>query len=272
LRLVVLLPAFNEGPSIESLILKVYESARKVTEDVKVIVCDDGSSDTTPEILSAISKHLPVEVITHKLNRGLGETIRDLIERACEITDPPDVIVRLDADATHEPMYFLEMYRALDGGADIVVASRFATGGGQIGVPRYRELLSRGANIFMRIVFRIDGLREFSSGFRMYRADILQRAVALYGNNFIQIKGLGFTCTLEKLVKLNMIGARFVEVPFVLRYDRKVSSSKMVSSVTTLGYLVLAVMYHWPFGGWRSQARRRSVNRLDPNDPISFST
>lgn len=271
MRLVVLLPAFNEGLSIESLIFRIYESACKLTDDVKIIVCDDGSTDRTPEILSVISRRLPVEVLTHKINRGLGETIRDLIERACEVTESCDVIVRLDADETHEPTYFLEMHSALESGADVALASRFVEDGGQIGVPKHRELLSRGANLFMRIVFRIEGVREYSSGFRMYRADILHRAVASYGNNFIQIKGLGFTCTLEKLVKLNMIGARFVEIPFVLRYDRKVSSSKMVSSVTTLGYLVLAVMYHWPFGGWRSQSRRRKLSRLDPNDPVKFS-
>jgi dolichol-phosphate mannosyltransferase len=48
-----------------------------------------------------------------------------------------------------------------------------------------------------------------------------------------------------------MIGATFGEVPFMLRYDQKVSDSKMVSSVTTLGYLVMTVLYHWPFRGWR---------------------
>lgn len=111
----------------------------------------------------------------------------------------------------------------------------------------------------MKALIPIRGVREYSCGFRAYRAEIIREAIRLYGNNFIQLKGLGFTCTLEKLIKLKILGARFTEVPFVLRYDQKLSSSKMVSSVTTVGYLVMILFYHWPFGGWRRGYRRRMV-------------
>ncbi|HUP05577.1 MAG TPA: hypothetical protein VMU47_00385, partial [Caldimonas sp.] len=126
----------------------------------------------------------------------------------------------------------------------------------QLGVSAYRAFISRCANVFMKVFFPIRGLREYSCGFRAYSAEIVQQAIARYGNDFIQLKGLGFTCTLEKLVKLKLIGARFAEAPFVLRYDQKVSDSKMVSSITTLGYLVMTILYHWPWGGWRAAARR----------------
>ncbi len=88
----------------------------------------------------------------------------------------------------------------------------------------------------------------------------IQDAIAFYGDNFIQLKGLGFTCTLEKLVKLKLLGASFAEVPFVLRYDKKQSASKMITSITTLGYLIMAIAYHWPWGGWRRYytAKRRA--------------
>jgi len=69
------------------------------------------------------------------------------------------------------------------------------------------------------------------------------------------LRGLGFTSTLEVIVKLRLLGCRFAEVPFVLRYDQKESSSKMVSSITTVGYLTMALLYYWPFGGWKSQFR-----------------
>ena len=92
---------------------------------------------------------------------------------------------------------------------------------------------------------------------RAYRAEIVRRAIDFYGNDFVQLKGLGFTCTLEKLLKLHLLGARFAEVPFTLRYDQKVGLSKMVSSITTLGYLVMLINYYWPWGGWRRMYRRR---------------
>jgi dolichol-phosphate mannosyltransferase len=183
-----------------------------------------------------------------------------LFERAAEICQPDDVIVRMDCDNTHEPEVIGRMLAKLDQGFDVVVASRFLPGGGQLGVSRYRAFISYCANLFMRAFFPIGGLREYSCGFRAYRAAIIQRALAQFGNNFIQLKGLGFTCTLEKLIKLKLLGARFAEVPFVLRYDQKQSSSKMVSSITTFGYVVMVVLYYWPWGGWRSSAKHTTVS------------
>ena len=97
------------------------------------------------------------------------------------------------------------------------------------------------------------GVRDYSSGFRAYRASLIQDAIRIYGNDFIQLKGLGFTGTLEKIIKLNLLGARFKEFGHFLHYDRKKSPSKMLTSITTLGYLVMAVIYYWPFSGWLSQ-------------------
>ncbi len=80
--------------------------------------------------------------------------------------------------------------------------------------------------------------------------EIIKKSILIYGNSFIQLKGLGFTCTLEKLIKLNLLDAKITEIPFILRYDRKQSKSKMVGSITTLGYVIMVIMYYWPFDGW----------------------
>lgn len=257
--IVILLPAYCEEESLPPLLPKIKATMEKMALPYKVIVCNDGSSDRTAEILLEYGDQLPLEVLTHQINRGLGETSRDLFERAAEICEPTDVIVRLDCDDTHEPEFIPTMIAKLDEGFDVVIASRFEPGGGQEGVNAYRAFISRCANLFMKFFFPIEGLKEYSCGFRAYRAGKIKEAIGFFGNNFIQLKGLGFTGTLEKLVKLKLLGARFAEVPFVLRYDQKVSPSKMVSSVTTLGYLVMTVMYHWPWGGWR----RGYCKRLD---------
>ena len=120
-----------------------------------------------------------------------------------------------------------------------------------MGVSGYRAFISQSANLFMKVFFPISGIREYSCGFRGYRAEKIKEAITFYGNNFIQLKGLGFTCTLEKLIKLKLIGAKFCEVPFLLRYDQKKSSSKMVFSITALGYFIMLILYHWPWGGWK---------------------
>ena len=136
-----------------------------------------------------------------------------------------------------------------------------------MGVNGYRAFISKCANLFMKIFFPIKGLREYSCGYRGYRYSKIKEAIDLYGNNFIQLKGLGFTCTLEKLIKLNLIGARFAEIPFLHRYDQKQSDSKMVSSVTTLGYLVMTILYHWPWGGWKS-AIKKDLNCLKTSNDM----
>lgn len=253
----ILLPAYNEEESLPALFEKIEREMTHAGLDYKVLVCDDGSSDRTPELLQSYAQKLPLEVITHKINRGLGETSRDLFERAAEITDLGDVIIRLDCDDTHDPAFIPTMIEKLKEGYDVVTASRFKPGGGQVGVSPYRAFISRGANLFMKTFFPIKGLWEYSCGFRAYRARIIKKAVRFYGWRFIQLQGLGFTCTLEKLIKLKILGARFAGVPFVLRYDRKNSSSKMIGNITTLGYLVLVVLYHWPWGGWRRAEKKR---------------
>lgn len=264
--IIVLLPAYNEEESIPRLMPKLQKVLSKTNEDFKILVCDDGSKDLTLKVLEQYAQEIPIEIIHHKINRGLGESSRDLFERANEIAQDGDVIVRLDCDDTHEPEFIPLIVEKVRSGYDVVIASRFAPGGGQMGVSAYRALISRGANLFMKVFFPITGLKEYSCGFRGYRSEKIKEAIDFYGNNFIQLKGLGFTCTLEKLVKLKLINARFGEIPFMLRYDQKQSTSKMVSSVTTLGYLVMAVLYHWPWGGWRVSVRKRNANAGISND------
>lgn len=256
MKLWILLPAYNEENSIDGFFCAIRSKLETIGHDYKIIVCNDGSSDKTLEKLKYYSQKMPIAIISHKFNRGLGETARDLFEKAAELCDDTDVIVRMDCDNTHEPKYLESLINKLDEGYDVVIASRFAKGGGQKGVTPYRAFISWCATLFMKIFFPVPSLKEYTCGFRAYRASIIKRAIGFYQNNFIQLKGLGFTCTLEKIVKLKMLNARITEVPFVLEYDKKLSESKMVGSITALGYFTMVVLYYWPWGGWRQRYRK----------------
>lgn len=261
--LYILLPAYNEEKSLHDLLPKINESMKSWKNmDFHIIVCDDGSTDKTNEILMEYQKKLPMTIILHKYNRGLGETSRDMFEKAAEISSAGDFIIRMDCDNTHEPLYMMKMVEMIKQGFDVVIASRFEPGGGQKGLSSYRKIISRLANIFMKIFFPIRDVKEYSCGFRAYRAELIKHALKVYGNNFIQLKGIGFTCTLEKLIKLNLVGARFAEIPFVLKYNQKKSPSKMVTSITTFGYFTLVIMYRWPWGGWKSLYKK--IERFKP--------
>ena len=252
--IILALPAYNEAKSLPAMLPKIDKLFDSFEMESMVIVCDDASNDNTKILLDKYSKQYKwLEYFSHKINRGLGETARDLIEAAVAHGQSGDIIIRFDCDDTHEPEFIPSMIEKINNGADVVIASRFQKGGGQLGVSAYRALISRCANIFMKCFFPMKNVKEYSCGFRAYRYDILKKAIDTYGNEFIQLKGLGFTCTLEKLIKLNFLGAKFDEAPFKLRYDQKKSASKMVSSITTLGYIVLVIMCYWPFGGWRSK-------------------
>ena len=249
----ILLPAYNEEASLPKLLPKIVSEFKKRNQLFKLIVVNDGSNDRTAEILESYKSFAEynLTVITHKINRGLGETERDGFEYIAENAEPVDIIVRVEGDDTHDPKYIFDLIKKLEEGYDVVNTSRFQPGGDQKGLNTYRKTISRAANIFMRLMFGIKGVKDYSCGFRAYRVKVIQDAICVFGNQFVQLKGLGFTGTLEIIVKLHIMGCVFAEVPFVLRYDLKESESKMVGSLTMLGYFMMALLYHWPLGGWK---------------------
>ena len=265
----IIIPAYNEERDLPPLLPKINQVLLSKDISHRIVVVDDGSIDNTPSILEGFKSTLSVDVVRHPINRGLGETERDGFEFVAMNANPEDLIVRVEADNTHEPDYIVDLIAKLDEGYDVVNTSRFQPGGGQIGVDGYRAVISRAANLFMQLIFRIPGIRDYSCGYRAYRVQVVQDAIHVFGNSFVQLRGLGFTSTLETIVKLHLLGCRFAEVPFVLRYDQKGGHSKMVSSITTLGYFIMALLYHWPFGGWANQYRGlRKLYREDPREAV----
>ena len=261
----IMLPAYNEQNDLPNLLEKLEKELAGV--DYRLVVINDGSTDGTGEILAKYAKCLNLDVVQHPINRGLGETERDGFEYIAWNAERDDLVVRVEGDDTHEPKYMFDLIEKLKEGYDVVNTSRFQPGGGQFGVRPWHAFISRSANIFMRVALGIKGVTDYSCGYRAYRAAVLQDALTVFGNNLIQLRGLGFTSTLEIIVKLNVLGCRFAEVPFVLRYDQKKGSSKMVGSITMLGYFIMALLYWWPITGWRF--RYRGLRKLYRKDPTA---
>src|SRR5688572_20033370 len=249
----ILLPAYNEEDALRPLAEKIHATMREHNYAYRIVVVNDGSKDRTAEILKELQETYPIDVITHVFNRGLGETARDGFEYIADVASPDDVIIRMDCDDTHEPKYIPRMIAKLNEGYEVVITSRYQPGAGVVGLDWYRRTISRIANLMFRFAFPIKGVWEYTCGYRAYRVGLIQDALAIFGNKFIDLKGLGFTGTLEKIVKFYMMGARIAEIPFVLRYDRKVSSSKVVTSITTLGCFIL-MLKHCRY--WNKEGRR----------------
>jgi dolichol-phosphate mannosyltransferase len=226
LRTWLVLPAFNEGENLPGLLADLRQLLDENKDlDLRVIVVDDGSTDNTFDVARHPPEGLPVQVLQNERNLGLGETFRRGMLHAMAQADARDIIVTMDADHSHLPGLILRMVRALREGRDVVIASRFQPGSITRGVPAHRQVLSRGMSMLFRGILPIDGVRDFSCGYRAYRAGLLQEAQRRYGDRLFAQKG--FVCMVDTLVKLDEMGALFGEVPLVLRYDQKRGPSKL---------------------------------------------
>jgi dolichol-phosphate mannosyltransferase len=222
---IVTLPAYNEEPSLRALLEALRESMREQRLAYRVILVNDGSGDGTAAVADELAARVPLERIDHAENRGLGEAVRSGLLRAVQMADDDDIVVTMDADNTHTPALIASMVQGIRDGSDVVIASRFRPGARSLGVPLYRRLLSRAASWTFRLSFPTRGVRDFTSGYRAYRAGLLARAFERYGAQLFAERG--FSCTVDILLKLRALGAHMREVPLVLRYDLKYGVSKM---------------------------------------------
>lgn len=223
---VITLPTHNEEATLPLLLRAIRESMRENQIEYRVLVVNDGSTDRTSEVARGISSEMPLTVIEHAENRGLGEAIRTGLMAAIEDADDRDIIVTMDSDNTHTPGLIARMVRGIREGNDVVIASRYRQGAHIKGVPRYRRLLSFAARFSFSLLFPTPNVRDFTSGFRAYRAGVIKQAFDTYGEQFVAQSG--FSCMVDILLKLRRLGAIMSEVPLILRYDQKFGASKMV--------------------------------------------
>ncbi len=230
-KVYVVLPAYNEEAKIGVLLTSIDEALSEAELSYQVVLVDDGSSDNTAKIVRDCAKRMPIIVKEHKVNLGLGATIRDGLYAAVELADDRDIIVTMDADDTHTPGLVLRMVRMISEGHDVVIASRYQPGARTIGVPIHRRFLSYAASILFRTLLPIPGVKDFTCGYRAYKAKVIREGIAEYGDRFMDQDG--FQCMVDILLKLRKLDFIFGEVPIILRYDFKEGESKMQLSSTS---------------------------------------
>lgn len=235
-RLQVVLPSFNEEIALSRLFPQFEELAESLDACLTLLVVDDGSSDDTARGAETWNGRVPVYLIRFPCNRGYGAALETgVVESARELA-PADLIATMDADDTHPPRYLADMARALDEeGLDVVIASRYAPGAKEEGVSWDRRLLSRGASFFYQWAFHLPHVRDYSCGYRLFKAGLIQDAL----QEGIEGLGLdtGFHATGQLLLRLREQTSKIGEVPFELHYERKPTPSKMKKLQTVLGTL-----------------------------------
>lgn len=235
------LPAYNEAAAIGPLLQRAVATLSASGADWSVIVVDDGSADATAPLVEQFiaAGHPQVRLVRHERNRGLGPAILTGLQSALAGGAGPDrLVVCMDADTTHPPEIIPQMRGEIERGADLVIASRFQPGSRQVGVPLFRQALSLGARLVFHFYLGLPGVRDYTCGFRAFRADLLARGFDHFGPAGL-ITRSGFACTDELLVHLALLGPVIREVPFILRYDLKHGRSKMNLKLTIIETLKL---------------------------------
>lgn len=209
-KISLVVPTYNERENLPTLM----EGLRSVLGDyeLEIIIVDDSSPDGTGEVAEQLSREYSnVKVIHRERKRGLASAVIEGFNCARE-----DILGVIDADLQHPPENIFKMLKEIQNGADIVIASRYAEGGGIEGWSKGRKLVSKVASLLPRVIFpKIRNIRDPVSGF------FLVKRAALEGAN---LNSIGFKILLEILVK----GAydKVVEVPYVFQ-ERKKGKSKL---------------------------------------------
>jgi glycosyltransferase involved in cell wall biosynthesis len=172
----ICIPSYNEASTIGVLLWRIRQVMAEFPRDYHLLVLDDGSEDTTAEVLEPYTRVLPLTVLRNPQRQGYSASVERLIKDAVARATHPkrDVLVMLQADFTEAPEDIPALVKRIEGGADIVSAQ--IANGVEYASRTYRWT-RRGASWLLDRRRLTDGATDLLSGFRAYRIAVLKRAL-----------------------------------------------------------------------------------------------
>ncbi len=233
MKLVVVIPAYNEEENIQEAVKSIPRKIMGVKE-VVVMVVDDGSTDKTSEFAMNAGAD---KIVSHHDNMGVGAAFMTGIRNA--ISQNADVLVTIDADSQFDPKQISELIvPILNQQLDVVIGSRFL-GHTPKNIPKIKLL---GNKIFTKIMSRILGQKftDTQSGFRAYSKEAIMNIVIVNE----------FTYTQEVIIDLKFKNMRIGEIPVSVTYNEK-RKSRVVKNVfhytiRSLSIIVKSLVFHKP--------------------------
>jgi dolichol-phosphate mannosyltransferase len=221
-RVVMVLPTYNEVDNLAWIVGRV----RAAQPDLPVLVVDDNSPDGTGKIAEELASADDHVGVVHRHEKGgLGAAYKHGFRVALDAGF--DVIGEMDADGSHQPEQLHLLLDALRD-ADLVIGSRWVPGGSVVNWPFRRELLSRGGNLYVRVLLGVP-VRDATAGYRLFRRATLEAI------DLDSVESTGYVFQTDMVVRCLRAGLTVREVPieFVerVRGDSKMSGQVAVESL-----------------------------------------
>jgi dolichol-phosphate mannosyltransferase len=212
---VVCLPTYNERDNLEPMLRALGDKG------VRVLVIDDNSPDGTGELADRLAEKLDyVDVLHRERKEGLGPAYLAGFRRA--LAGGADLVLEMDCDFSHDPNDVPRLITAAED-ADVVLGSRYVTGGGVRNWGLLRRFVSAGGSWYARVLLGVS-VRDLTGGFKCYRRAVLERI------DLDAITAKGYAFQIETTYRALRAGFRVVEVPITFA-DREVGGSKMSKGI-----------------------------------------
>jgi len=218
-RVVMVVPTYNEADNLGWLVGRL----RAAEPEVDVLVVDDNSPDGTGAMADELASADPAVHVLHRPGKG-GLGAAYLAGFAWAIEAGYDVIGEMDADGSHQPEQLHRLLEALLE-ADLVIGSRWVPGGSVVNWPLRREALSRGGNLYVRLLLGI-AIRDATAGFRVFRRTALEKI------DLASVESTGYVFQTDLVTRCLRAGLTVREVPIEF-IERVRGDSKMSGAVAT---------------------------------------
>ena len=216
MRATVCLPTYNERENLEPMLRALGD------EDVRVLVIDDSSPDGTGELADRLAAELDyVDVLHRGRKEGLGPAYLAGFRRA--LATDAELILEMDCDFSHNPADVPRLIARAEGGADLVLGSRYAPGGSIGNWGLLRRIVSSGGSWYARLLLGV-GIRDLTGGFKCYRRRVLESI------DLDAIESKGYAFQIETTYRALRAGFRVEEIPIHF-VDREEGGSKMSKSI-----------------------------------------
>ncbi len=236
---VMVIPTYNEIDNLGQIVQRL----RKAVPEVDVLVVDDGSPDGTGELADRLAAQDPQVRVVHRSEKaGLGAAYLHGFRVALDAGY--DVVGEMDADGSHQPEQLPRLVDAL-AEADLVIGARWVRGGSVVNWPLQRQLLSRGGNLYVRLLLGMP-LRDATAGFRLFRRTTLDKI------DLASVRSTGYVFQTDLAHRTIQAGLRVREVPIEF-IERERGDSKMTPAIASESLRLITV---WGLAERRNQLRR----------------